>query len=429
MIDPVASNSFTYSMDADNASVLSFRNDNDRSSLLSPHPYDTPQERVDTLPSFTRNSDLLSIKKKDPLSSSLFDGAENPVSQNNFDSRRLLNSQNYNATHSPMSLFEYPDGAQGPSSSYAPMSFRDRSDFMVAESEGNALNANSRSAPQNPSLQSATYKTTKSPFSKTPTLVSQGSYADASRNGVQSAFGQKPRSTRDVFIPERRSRSSAQGFFAYDKTGVVAQAAYVQEPLQAIPQGPGEDTFTFTSNSASSGATKSTSSVCSSASHSTRQSGLPRLQSITVSSSDQPHTLTPFDPYQQVYTPTHSLDKGQFACPLYMSLTQTPAGNRVSIGNNSEYTEFVLAFCHEQFTQELLRKGVRVDGYYLNDHGFFLVTKQGGGDVDIDGVLGGIVEASLGGLLKTQKLRIPLDDEHFLNYLQYVAESCKGWVW
>ena len=429
MIDPVVSNSFTYSMDADDASGLSSHNDNDRSSLLSPHSYDMPQERVGALPSFTRNSDLLSIKKKDPLSSPLFDGAKNLVSQNSYDSRGLLNSQNYNATHSPMSLFEYPKGAQGPSSSYAPMSFRDRSDCMAAESEGNALNANSRNASQSPSLRSATYKANKSPFSKAPTLVAQGPYADASRNGMQSGFGEKPRSMQDVFIPERRSRSSAQGFFAYNKPRFTAEAARVQEPLQAIPQGPGEDAFTFTSNSASSGATRSTSSVCSSASHSTRQSALPRLQSITVSSSDQPHTLTPFDPYRQHYTPTHSLDKGKFACPLYMSLTQTPAGNRVSIGNNSEYTEFVLAFCHEQFTQELLRKGVRVDGYYLNDHGFFLVTKQGGGDVDIDGVLGDIVEASLGGLLKTQKLRIPLDDEHYLNYLQYVAESCKGWVW
>ena len=169
-------------------------------------------------------------------------------------------------------------------------------------------------------------------------------------------------------------------------------------------------------------------SVSSSSSHSARASAaLPRLPSITVSSGDQPRTMSSFDPRTMTYHPTACLNKGSFRCPLYYNLQEPPAGNRFSIGNNSEYTEFVLAFCHDELARELQRRGVQVSGYYLNDHGFFLVTPQTASSVDLDAVLARIVDTQLKGLLKTQKLRIPLDDAHFLQYLLYVAEGFQGW--
>ena len=169
-------------------------------------------------------------------------------------------------------------------------------------------------------------------------------------------------------------------------------------------------------------------SSSSSSSHSARASAaLPRLPSITVSSGDQPRTMSSFDPRAMAYHPTACLNKGPFRCPLYYNLQEPPAGNRFSIGNNSEYTEFVLAFCHDELARELQRRGVQVSGYYLNDHGFFLVTPQTAGSVDLDAILARIVDTQLKGLLKTQKLRIPLDDAHFLQYLLYVAEGFQGW--
>lgn len=163
------------------------------------------------------------------------------------------------------------------------------------------------------------------------------------------------------------------------------------------------------------------------ASHSARASvALPRLPSITVSSGDQPRTMNSFNPLTTRYTPTFCLNKGRFRCPLYYNLLEPPPGNRFSIGNNSEYTEFILAFCHDEFARELLQQGVQVDGYYMNDHGFFMVTQQAGNQVDLDAVITHIVDTSLKGLLKTQKLRIPLDDALFLQYLLYVAEGFQG---
>ena len=168
-------------------------------------------------------------------------------------------------------------------------------------------------------------------------------------------------------------------------------------------------------------------SIGSTTSHGARLStGLPRLPSITVSSGDQPRTMSSFNPLTMAYTPTFCLNKGRFQCPLYYNLQEPPPGNRFSIGNNSEYTEFILAFCHDELARELLRQGVHVDGYYMNDHGFFMVTQQAAGGMDLDAIIARIVDTSLKGLLKTQKLRIPLDDALFLKYLLYVAEGFQG---
>lgn len=133
----------------------------------------------------------------------------------------------------------------------------------------------------------------------------------------------------------------------------------------------------------------------------------------------------PFNPLKMEYKPTNSLNKGNSVCPLYHMCFQTNA-TRLSIGHNSEFATYILANLYEEFTVELGRLNISIEGYYLNDHGFFLIVPAGTKESDVDKVVSFLYQKYAHSLLRSQRLRIPLDHLQYINYLIYTAETTRG---
>ena len=149
----------------------------------------------------------------------------------------------------------------------------------------------------------------------------------------------------------------------------------------------------------------------------------PHLSSISVGTDEMDLKHPPFNPIKSQYKPNGSLTVHSTPCPLYSDLLTNNSGVRLSIGHNHEMVEFILAFHYEDLLNELQKNNIQVSSYYLNNHGFFLVVPQRSPDVDMDRIIRQVMEQHLVGIMKTQRIPMPLDDEHFVNYLLYVTEN------
>lgn len=133
----------------------------------------------------------------------------------------------------------------------------------------------------------------------------------------------------------------------------------------------------------------------------------------------------PFNPIQMKHTPDYSLNKGVMQCPLYSVVFQT-TGTRLSVGHNSDFATYLLTSLFDEFTYELRLNHITVDGYYLNDHGFFVIVPPGTKELEIDNVISLLSNKHSKKYVRSQRLRIPLNSQTYLNYLIYIAETTKG---
>ena len=151
------------------------------------------------------------------------------------------------------------------------------------------------------------------------------------------------------------------------------------------------------------------------------------LPSVSIKSDDCELTHPPFNPLVTTYNYCGVLNRGNLSCPLYQNdLLSFNQGVRISLGHNSDVVEYILAFYYNELIIALQKNGLHVDGYFMNAHGFFIVVPPGSPDVDMQAVLRQVAEKHLSGVMKTQRIRLPLDDEHYLNYLRYVIENSHG---
>lgn len=132
-----------------------------------------------------------------------------------------------------------------------------------------------------------------------------------------------------------------------------------------------------------------------------------------------------FNPLKSKYKVTHCLNKGTIQCPLYSVIFQTTS-TRLSVGHNAEFATYLLAGLFDEFINELRLSNVHIDGYYLNDHGFFIIVPAGTKENDVDRVVNQLSNRYSKKLLRSQRFRIPLDNQAYMNYLLYVAETTKG---
>ena len=135
----------------------------------------------------------------------------------------------------------------------------------------------------------------------------------------------------------------------------------------------------------------------------------------------------PFNPLTNEYEPRHNLNKRNLSCPLY-SINLQSNGVRLSIGHNSEFATYMLAFLFDEFIDGLKSLNIVVDGYYLNDHGFFMIVPTGTKEADVDRVVTTLASKYANNLLKSQRLRIPLNNRQYISYLLYTAETMKGYM-
>ena len=152
----------------------------------------------------------------------------------------------------------------------------------------------------------------------------------------------------------------------------------------------------------------------------------PHLSSISVGTDEMDLTRPLFNPLEAQYKPNGSLTVHSIPCPLYADVLNNNNGIRISIGHNHEMVEFILAFHYEDLLNELQKCNVQVTSYYLNNHGFFAVVAQRFPDLDMDHVIRKVMEQHMAGVMKTQRISLSLDDEHFINYLLYVTENSHG---
>ena len=152
----------------------------------------------------------------------------------------------------------------------------------------------------------------------------------------------------------------------------------------------------------------------------------PHLSSISVGTDEMDLTRPLFNPLIAQYKPNGSLTVHSIPCPLYADVLNNNNGIRISIGHNHEMVEFILAFHYEDLLNELQKYNVQVTNYYLNNHGFFAVVAQRFPDIDMDHVIRKVMEQHMAGVMKTQRISLSLDDEHFINYLLYVTENSHG---
>ena len=163
----------------------------------------------------------------------------------------------------------------------------------------------------------------------------------------------------------------------------------------------------------------------SSVSRSSRSSvpSLPHLPSISVSSDEADLQRPIFNPLTTRYSPTGQLNTGSSMCPLYSDLLTNKNGVCISIGHNNEMVELILAFHYDDLLKELRMNGINQTGFYLNSHGFFLMVPQGSPEIDMDRIIKQIADQHLNGVMKTQRIRLSLDDRAYINYLLYVTEN------
>ena len=166
----------------------------------------------------------------------------------------------------------------------------------------------------------------------------------------------------------------------------------------------------------------------SSMSRSSRSSvpSLPHLPSISVSSDETELQRPIFNPLTTTYEPTGQLNTGSSICPLYGDLLTNKNGVCISIGHNNEMVELILAFYYDDLLRALRASGITQVGFYLNSHGFFLVAPPGSPEIDMDRIIKQIAEQHLNGVMKTQRIRLSLDDKAYINYLLYVTENSHG---
>ena len=225
----------------------------------------------------------------------------------------------------------------------------------------------------------------------------------------EPAFSQK-RST-DPFYPSQSSRPSfIPGGSPFTSQSMSDGFSHSSSAFSATPSVRSWDSHSMKSDASS------------------RSSGSSiTLPSVSIKSDDCELTHPPFNPLVTTYNYSGVLNRGNLSCPLYQDdLLSFNQGVRISLGHNSDVVEYILAFCYNELTIALQKQGLHVDGYFMNAHGFFIVVPPGSPDVDMQTVLRQVAERHLSGVMKTQRIRLPLDDEHYLNYLRYVTENSHG---
>ena len=263
---------------------------------------------------------------------------------------------------------------------------------------------------------------TPSQSSYTP---SQSSYAPSQSSYVpsQSSLGSSnrfippqssyipPQSSQPLYSPPKPSQppfASSKPPLALSQSSLTSQSSFTG-PLDTLSYD-GKDAW---SHDGSSVSRSSRSSVPS----------LPHLPSISVSSNEVELQHPIFNPLTTKYQPTGQLTTGSSVCPLYSDLLTNKNGVCISIGHNNEMVELILAFYYDDLLRELRVNGISQPGFYLNSHGFFLVVPQGSPDIDMDRIIKKIADQHLNGVMKTQRIRLSLDDEAYVNYLLYVTEN------
>ena len=254
---------------------------------------------------------------------------------------------------------------------------------------------------------------------------SQSSYAPSQSSYVpsQSSLGSSNR-----FIPPQSSyipSQSSQPLYSPPKPSQPPFAS--SKPPLALSQSSltSQSSFTGPLDTLSYDGKDAWSHDGSSVSRSSRSSvpSLPHLPSISVSSNEVELQHPIFNPLTTKYQPTGQLTTGSSVCPLYSDLLTNKNGVCISIGHNNEMVELILAFYYDDLLRELRVNGISQPGFYLNSHGFFLVVPQGSPDIDMDRIIKKIADQHLNGVMKTQRIRLSLDDEAYVNYLLYVTEN------
>ena len=215
----------------------------------------------------------------------------------------------------------------------------------------------------------------------------------------------------DSFYPSQSSRTSfIPGSSPYAKQSISDGSSHSSSAFSATPSVRSWDSHSMKSDTSSR---SSNSSIT--------------LPSVSIKTDDCELAHPPFNPLVTTYSSNGVLNRGNLSCPLYQDdLLSFNQGIRISLGHNSDVVEYILAFYYNELTVALQKNGLHVNGYFMNAHGFFVVVPPGSPDVDIQAVLRQVAERHLSGVMKTQRIRLPLDDEHYLNYLRYVTENSHG---
>ena len=254
---------------------------------------------------------------------------------------------------------------------------------------------------------------------------SQSSYAPSQSSYVpsQSSLGSSnrfippqssyipPQSSQPLYSPPKPSQppfASSKPPLALSQSSLTSQSSFTG-PLDTLSYD-GKDAWSHDGSSVSRSSRSSLPS-------------LPHLPSISVSSNEVELQHPIFNPLTTKYQPTGQLTTGSSVCPLYSDLLTNKNGVCISIGHNNEMVELILAFYYDDLLRELRVNGISQPGFYLNSHGFFLVVPQGSPDIDMDRIIKKIADQHLNGVMKTQRIRLSLDDEAYVNYLLYVTEN------